>query len=293
MPANSTLTGQAPSSEPSLPSANRASEFSVQAISAHKLMVLLIGVVLALAGVAVGLARKPTYTSSSTLQVGTVNLNSPGFFGFVQSASALATLFSRTVAAEPVLRQIDAKLGIDPATATRRLSAEPVPLSPSFRIIATGPTAASAVSLANAASAAVIAYNVHSASTTRAPIAPLLAEYDHAAGALQSAAATVARLARGHARSGESPQLIRARSQLDSAKVRATALGASYQSALVSAGANPSSGIVSLLAGAVTASDDRASKIQLLAFTGLLAGLVLGAAGAVAYEHRRAARRSG
>lgn len=265
----------------------------IRAIARRKLFVVLLGVVVAVAGVAMGLVRKPTYTSSTTLQVGTVNLNSPSFYGFVQSASALATVFSRSVTAEPVLAEIKSKLGVSPSEATQRLAAEPIPLSPGFRIIATGSTAQSAVNLTNTASDAVVAYEAHAASTTSPQTGSLLASYERAAQTLQQATATVTQLvlARKHG-SRESSTLVQARSNLDAARLRATALGAAYQSALVSAGANPSTGLVSVVAGAVTASSDRSSKIELLAFVGLLAGLVFGALLATLYEQRRVRRSS-
>lgn len=265
----------------------------VHAIARHKLLVLLAGVIVALAGAAIGMERKPTYTSAATLQVGTVNLNSPGFYGYVQAASGLATVFSRSITAAPVLAEIRSKLGIPPSEATQRLSAEPIPISPSFRIIATGSTAVGAVNLANTASTAIIAYEAHAASATSPQTGLLLANYDHAALALQKAAATVAQLAeaRKHG-AGEDAALIHARSDLDVARVHANALGTAYQSALVSAGANQPTGLVSLVAGAVTASSDRSSKIELLGFVGLLAGLVLGAVLVALYEQRRVHRPS-
>ncbi len=268
---------------------------AMASITRHKLLVVSAGLILAAAGAAIGIVRKPTYTSSTTVQVGTVNLNSPGFYGFVQSASALATVFSRSIMAEPVLTEIRAKLGVSPTEATRRLSAEPLPISPSFRVIATGPTAAAAVNLANTASAAVISYNAHSSGTSSPPATPLLLNYDRAARSMQYAAAKVARLE--HSRkpeSGEDTALLLARSEEDSARVHAQALSAAYRSALINAEANPPTGLLSLVAGAVTASSDRTSGIELFAFTGLLAGLVLGAVLAALYEHRRSLRpRSG
>lgn len=266
----------------------QAGDSIATAIARHKLLVLLVGIVLTGAGAAIGLARAPTYTASTTLQVGTANVNSPGFYGFVQSASALATVFSRSITAEPVLAEIKSKLGVGASEATQRLSAEPIPVSPSFRVIATGSSARAAEALANITSAAVIVYSAHSASTTSPPTAPLLANYRRAAQTMQDAAANVARLQRGRkSASGEDAGLIRARSELDSARVHAEALGAAYRSALVSAEANPSSTLLSLVAGAATASSDRSSKTELFAFTGLLAGLVLGAALAALYEQRR------
>jgi uncharacterized protein involved in exopolysaccharide biosynthesis len=268
-------------------------DFVIGAITSHKRLVALVGVILALAGAAVGIVREPTYTSSSTLQVGIVNLNSTGVYGFVQSASALATVFSRSITAAPVLAAVNSKLGIGPTQATQRLSAEPIPLSPSFRIIATGSSASAAVRLANTASSAVIAYEASAASATSPQSAGLLAQYAQAAAASQKAAAQVAHLTATHKPSPSTEAaLIRARTNLDSARVRAGALGSIYRGALVSAGTNPSSGLVTVVAGAVTASSDRSSKIELLAFIGLLAGLVLGAVIAALYEQRRERLRS-
>ena len=70
--------------------------FILSAIGLNKLLVALCALVMGLAGVAYGLARQPTYTASASPQVGQVNPNSPGFLGYVQSASSLATAFSRS-----------------------------------------------------------------------------------------------------------------------------------------------------------------------------------------------------
>ena len=301
--------------------ADHSGDFLVRAIGRHKLLVVLVGVIGALAGTAIGLVRKPTYTASTTLQVGTVNPNSSNFYGFVQAASDLASVFSRSITAAPVLAQLRAKLGVSAADASQRLSAEPIPVSPSFRIIATGPTARGAIRLANGASHAVIAYNSHSLQRAKPQTARLLAEYHRAAQAVETAAVTVARLARaagvveaaapggsvpgssaagstqgavsaegpaaaGSATSEQEAALIAARSNLAAARVRANALSAAYQSSLVSTGASPSTRLLAMVAGAVTASSDRTSKTELLAFVGLLAGLIAGAALAGLYELR-------
>jgi hypothetical protein len=281
------------SSEEGLAPASASGDVAVRAIARHKLLVICLGVVIAIAGAAIGLARKPTYTSSTTLQVGDVNLNSPNFYGFVQSASAIATVFSRSITAAPVLGEIKSRLGISQSEATQRLSAAPIPISPAFRIIATGSTASGAMKLANTASDAVIAYEAHASTTTTAPPEPVLKEYIQAAESLQNAFAVVSQLSRARKPgSGEDAAMIRARSALDAARVHATAVGAVYQSSLVSAKAYPSTGLVSLVAGATTASSDRSSKVELFGFVGLLAGIVFGAALAVVYEQRKARRPS-
>ena len=76
------------------------------AIRRSWLVVLGLAIVCAALGVGLGIARKASsdaYTASATIQVGQVNPNSPGFYGYVQSSAALATAFSRAIEAEAVV----------------------------------------------------------------------------------------------------------------------------------------------------------------------------------------------
>jgi capsular polysaccharide biosynthesis protein len=281
------------------------SGFVLRAISRNKLIVLLAAVILALVGLGVGEARKPTYTAATTLQVGTVNLNSPGFDGFVEGASEFATVFSRAILAEPVLTDLTSKLGITPSDAAQRLSAAPVPLSPSFRIFATGATANDAIDLANTTSSAVIAYEQRAASATSPQAAALLKEYQSAALALQRAEVLVEHLSAERdlksaaaKKAGKTPSnissdaLVQARAAAAAARTRSDAIGASYRNVTVTAaGAGPASGLVSLVAPAVIATNDRNSKIELLSLIGLFAGIIIGCAAAVLREWGRPSRR--
>ena len=70
--------------------------------------------------------------------------------------------------------------------------------------------------------------------------------------------------------------------------MRATALAAAYQQDVQ---AQPSSNLVSPLAAAVIASSDRAKKIELYGFAGLIAGLLVASLVAVLFEQHRAQRR--
>jgi capsular polysaccharide biosynthesis protein len=270
------------------------------AIARNKLIVFVCAIALASAGVLYGAARHPTYEASTTLQVGTVNLNSPGFYGFVQAASSLATVFSRTITAGPVLEDLQAKLGVTPSQAARRLAAEPIPISPSFRIVATGDSASSAIALANTTAAAVISYERHAAEGTSPQTAALLKEYSKAAEQLEQATAAVeglrAQLAREKTNRGAAARfgaaLLRARVAQSDARTRANALEASYRNVTVAnAGANPAGGLVSLVAAASTATNDHSSKIKLYGLVGLLAGLTLGCILAIVRERVRSARR--
>jgi hypothetical protein len=264
------------------------SGFVLTAIARHKLLVCSCALIVALAGAAVGVMHRRTFTSVATLQVGQVNPNSPGFYGYVQSAAALATAFSRAIDAEPVLGTINHRLRLAPATAIERLSAEPLPSSPAFRVIATGPTEPDAVQLANVAANAVIAYEGQTNSANPAA-ASLLREYHDASLVLQRANATLDRLKRDKRASASALQSTEvARS---TASVRLKAIETAYTGAVISQA--PRSGLVSLLAGATSASSDHKSKIELYGFAGLLAGTILGCFAAVALERRTTRRATG
>jgi capsular polysaccharide biosynthesis protein len=262
------------------------SGFAVSAIGRNKLIVLSIAVVLALIGAGVGQTRKATYTAAATLQVGQVNPNSPGFFGYVQSSASLATAFSRAISAEQVLGAVQHKLKLAPATALQRLSSEPIPQSPAFRVIATGPTEYAAVQLANVAASAVIAYEGQSNSAN--PEADsLLAEYREASIRLHHAVEALAHLSH---RSHVSKQaLADAEATRNAAATTFRALGVAYTSTLTSQA--PRNGLVSLISGATGASSDHSSKIEQFGFIGLLAGVVIGCLFAVLLERLRLRRR--
>lgn len=259
----------------------------LNAIGRNKLLVCVCALIFAAAGVAAGLSRRPTFASAATLQVGQVNPNSPGFYGYVQSAAALATAFSRAIDAQPVLTTIHDQLRLAPTTAIERLSAEPLPASPAFRVIATGPTEPDAVQLANVAASAIVVYEGKTNSANPAA-ASLLREYHKASLLLQRAIARVGYLRRDPRLPPSA--LEGAEGARSTASVRLKALETAYTSAVTSQA--PRSGLVSLLAGATSASSDRKSKVELFAFVGLLAGALLGCFAAVA-RARRAIRRAG
>ncbi len=259
------------------------SGFVLSALGRNKAIVLLCAVVLALVGLAIGKTRKVTYTASATLQVGQVNPNSPGFLGYVQSSSALATAFSRSIGAEPVLAAVQKKLKLSPSDAIARLSAEPLPEAPAFEVIATGTTKDSAVGLANVAASAVIAYEGQS-NSANPEAATLLHEYREAAYQLQQATLAFDHLTlKGKSVSNEVHA--RAEAAKNAAEVRLKAIGNSYVAAVTSQA--PRNGLVSLLAGATGASNNHHSKIELFGFIGLLAGLAVGCLAAVLRERLR------
>jgi uncharacterized protein involved in exopolysaccharide biosynthesis len=263
------------------------SGFALTAIARNKLLVLVIAALCVALGVAYGLSRAPSYTASATLQVGQVNPNSPGFYGYVQSAAALASAFSRAVDAEPVLAAVQQKLKLAPAAAAARLSAEPIPVSPAFRVIATGPSSTAAVALANVTAAALIEYESQS-NSANPQAKTLLHEYAEASFALQRASTLLASI--GHDKRVSPEARARAAAERTAAQVKVKAIGNSYVGAVTSQA--PRSGLVSLIAGATSASSDHRSKVEMFSLIGLLAGVVLGCGAAMLRERRWRGRRT-
>jgi len=271
------------------------SGFVLSAIKRNKLIVLIVAAILAVGGAAVGVKRTSTYTAAATLQVGQVNPNSPGFNGYVQSATALAAVFSRAIEAEPVLATIQHKLKLAPAKATRMLSSEPLPLAPAFRVVATGSSEAAATQLANTAAAAVIAYESRTNSSNPEAVS-LLSEYRGVSVELQRITAKIENIEyfnrkRGRSRSElvRSNTLASAEAERVATAARLRAIGAAYTAAITSQA--PRTGLVFLLAGATSASNDRNSKIELFGFIGLLVGVVVGCGAAVVRERLRIRRQ--
>jgi hypothetical protein len=201
------------------------------------------------------------------------------------------------------LNELHTKLGINPGEASARLSAEPIPLSPSFNIVATGPTSKDAIDLANTTSKGVVVYEQRAASATSPQAAALLKEYNSAAQTLQKAHALVqyytVEESREHAEASKSRHSnsmpskasIQARAAEDEAKTRAEAIAASYKNVTnTAAGANPASSLVSIVAEATTTTNNRKSKVELYGLIGLFAGVIIGCAVAVLRERRRIAR---
>lgn len=255
--------------------------FIAKAVWHHKLLVAACAIACALLGTGIGYVRTPTYTAHTSLQVGEVNPNSPGFGSYTQSATALAAAFSRSIDGGPVLATIDRKLGIAPNAAASRLSTEPIPLSPLFLVIATGSSSSAATRLANVAGAAVVSYVTKSNSSDPQARA-LLSEYRSALLGVREAKARETAL-KGNS-STSSGKLLEAEAEKSAAKLKLEAIGRSYVQSVSSQA--PRERLVSLLARAASASSDRSSKMEMLGLIGFLVGIVLGSAAAVVWERR-------
>jgi hypothetical protein len=130
--------------------------------------------------------------------------------------------------------------------------------------------------LADVTGGAVVAYVTKSNSATPAATS-LLHAYRQAALDLKRAKSRLEALEGEGSESADA--LLRAEAAQSTAQVKLEAISRSYIASVTSQA--PRSGLVSVLAGATTASSDRKSKLELYAFIGLLIGFLLGSAAAV------------
>jgi capsular polysaccharide biosynthesis protein len=248
----------------------------VQALRRYWFLVLFPAIVLGGAGAALALKRAPTYTSEASLNVGKADPNSPSFGGFVTAASGLAAVYSRAVDAPGVIGPVSQKLHLSEGLVAQRLSATPVQDTPIIRVIGTAPSASAAESAANAGAGQLIRY-VTSTNRENPDASRLYAQYRDVA--RQKANSDMA-LVQDHKQLDNDPgnPVLQARVEHDTAMgnalgLRLNALNGAY----VAAEAGQSSTqVVTPLTTATAASSDRSSKLQTVAGTGVLAGLVIG-----------------
>jgi uncharacterized protein involved in exopolysaccharide biosynthesis len=249
------------------------------AIGYNKLLIAACAVLFAIVGAVIGYTRQPTYESAATLQVGQVNPNSPGFASYTQSATSLATAFSRAITAEPVLKRIEEKTGLPTEKAAARLSAEPIPQAPVFRVIAQGTSAKEAKRIAAVAASSLVAYE-NKLNSANPQSKSLLKSYQGAALELNHAKAKT----KEARESGDAEKLLKAKAAQAASQVNVKAIGNAFVSTVTSQ--PPREGFVSVLAGPTSATGGRKSKIELYGFIGLLAGIVIGCGVAYLRERR-------
>ena len=130
----------------------------LRTILARWWLVLLTVLVFVGAAVNVGIARKPMYTATASVNVGQVDVRVQELSSFVTGASSLAASYSRIATSQKIVDPVAQRLGTSRAKVAERLSATAVPESPIFEIIGTGETANDAFRLTNAVTREMQAY---------------------------------------------------------------------------------------------------------------------------------------
>jgi capsular polysaccharide biosynthesis protein len=266
------LAGSARSSdgveEPERASAPRPSPSLSASMRRHPHMVFLPVIVLLTLALLVGIARTPTYTATARLAVGGLGATGPSeLTGFADAAQQLAQTYSRSVQGDAVVRSIAERTGSSPDQVRSNLAAAPIPETPVFKIEATSEDSEGAVRLANLTSDAMVTQVERSEQHPE----ELLEEYRAAELERERLSKQVELLS---VSPGEEQAL--ARSELVAAEARAESLRTAY-TLRVQTGTVP----LQVIQRADQASSDRSSRLQLLAFVAIVAGLIIGMALAV------------
>jgi capsular polysaccharide biosynthesis protein len=235
---------------------------------------------------AFGMTRTPTYTARTQLVVGGINVAAPGALsGYATATVALASTYSRSINENAIAVPVARRLGLPIGAVLSRVSASPIPESPVFRVEATGPTAPRAIELVNAV-AATLSRTSRIGVGTASERSRRLRAFSAAHNEMVRAQLRANRLEAIYKRDpspAHTIQVADARTSAQSASVRAQARRAVYVSAVQADAATPH---VTVLAPARGANSDRGSKLQLLLFAGVVAGLTLGLAAALLLDGR-------
>jgi uncharacterized protein involved in exopolysaccharide biosynthesis len=235
------------------------------------------------AALAIGLARTPTYTAESRINVGRVDVPAFTLQGVVNGNGVLAAGYARNITAPAVITAAARGSGQSPGNARSNLDASQIPGSTLIRVEGDGSSKAKAVALSNAGAKGLVAYidllNRQQQNTG------LLARYRRAQSVLARKRNHIADLVKHKA----GLQAIQA-AEIDASitSLRASRLASLYRSNGSDAAQNSTLQIVS---PAVSASSDRGSTVGKLAIIGAAAGLVVGFGLALLLENRALLRR--
>jgi capsular polysaccharide biosynthesis protein len=237
-------------------------------------------------GVAFGVARPPAYTATATTYVGkTLSLNNTAAIaGLADAATTIASDYSRLIGTSSVTDGAAKRLG-HPGRLGGTLAASVVPESPEILITATASSERSAVDLANAGSAALIAAVTQVNSTSSSVLSGLLSSYQQLELSInqdqQSEASLQARINSLQSSDPGSGSLTSLRSQLATLEttvsadtLKANAVDNQYQSEY--APLQQESQVISALTPGVSLGSDRAKALELGVAVGFFVGLLLG-----------------
>ena len=246
------------------------------ALRRYPILALLPVVVLAAAGITLGMRRPPTYTASTTINVGAPDINSQATPGYAVAEQTLASAYSREVTSQFVVNPVARQMHVSRAAIASRLSSSAVPSSPTFTINASGPSKQSAVALAGAATSALRHYiNVLNQGETSSN--QLLTRYRNAERTADQLSSESGRLdgknsVNPGSVSGERRREAKVAAQV--AQLQANALAQQFTN-----GSTSSRGaIIQVLNPAAAATSDRNSITERYGVIGAAAGLLLGAA---------------
>jgi hypothetical protein len=255
----------------------------LQSLRRHWLIAVLPVILLVGAAFAIGLQRKPVYTSEARLNVGGLNLTQQSLQGYVPAVTALSVAYARAIGATQVVDQTAARLHSSRGYVLDHISATSIQGSPVVRVIGTGSAATRARLLADAASDALVSY-ARALNLGKGDAKRLKKRFVRASSARQ---ADLAKLVRMGPRNRRRPAI---QNHMDAARLEMNVAGFLYQQSRVG---ESSSSLVQKLAPATRATSDRWSVIQDYAAGAAVAGILIGLGLAMARANAVARRRLG
>ena len=253
----------------------------VVSVLVRPLYVIVPTLVLLVGALAYTAHKAPSYTADARLIVGRQDAPANAIPGYVGATQVLASDYARLVSSQGVESRLATALSLPARDVSGQVSASPIPQSSLISVQATGATAARAVSLANAATQALIDY-VNQTVAGSNQSATLLDRYNQAELSLLTAQAKVTSsqtaLTLATARRDDAG-VLRATSDLNAAQaavaadqLQVTATGAAYNTAVSNGDAAP----LTVVSPAAGAGSNRKSNVEAYGALGLVAGLVLG-----------------
>jgi capsular polysaccharide biosynthesis protein len=261
------------------------------ALRRYPVLALLPVVIFAAAGITLGLRRAPTYTASTTINVGSPDIASQATPGYVQAEQTLASAYSREVTSQFVYGPVAKKLQLSQSAIASRLSSSAVPSSPTFSINATGPSRQSALQLAQTATSALQHY-INVVNQGETPSTSLLNRYRNAERDADRLSALSGKLdGQNRVNPGSVSSARRQAAHLDAqvAQLKANALSAQYTQGGTTTKTGASVQVLNP-ASAATTTSDRHSIAERYGVIGAAAGIVLGAALALLVANLRRRR---
>ncbi len=261
-------------------------------------LVLIVTVLAAAGGAAIGLKRAPTWSASSEINVGRVDVRVQALPGYVAGAQSLASAYSRIAESETILRPVGRQLDLSPLQVAGRVEASPVPGSPIFRITGHGGDQQSAIQLTNAMTDEVKRY-VTASDTGQKAVGDLLERYRDQVSSADKLRRKLQRLQRRRDDAESSPTTVEApsatqirnvRVDFETAQLRSQALASQYQNR---ADELASTAGVQVISTPLAAASDRNSTLQRLVTVGLVGGLIAGSLLALLVDALARRRRLG
>jgi uncharacterized protein involved in exopolysaccharide biosynthesis len=259
---------------------------TLDAMRRHWLIVLATVATLIVAGIGLGLVRKPVYTAEGRLSVQVAAPYPSAVASSISASSGLASIYSRAIDAPPVIIRVAKQTSLSPRQVMDRISATQVPDTGVVKVSATGPSERPTILLANRTTVQLQRYVSNNLSGSSPQSKVVFRKYKQAARRYQDRVEHLQELLGTSSSSNPSAALRQAQLEAEAAVVRRNGLARAYQT-----GQQLYSAPLEVIGRATSASSDRASRLQLFVLIGLVAGLAVGAVLATVQANSESRRR--